>query len=683
MDLSKFSTADLKAYVNGDLSKMSTQGLKYLSGQADTGLGSPSTAQKIQQSFESTSIPSLGDAAQGVAQGISDVGQQIANLGVDAYDKMTGKKYKAAQGDVFAFNPKDKNTNEAKLGHFLGQLYAGGKIANSVPALLGLNKSGVLPMLGRGVASGATFGALTSNDDKNLAGNTVAGGILGGALEPVSELLPFGMKALAKRAKKGSAVKTGGAIRTPEEAKALYNLLPEEAKKNVDLGSLINSPALTKAYGSVMGNIPFSGIKGTQETLIGHANNAANNILEGLKGKASQEDVPDILTQKIAKNSKDATEKNKKMFQDVFDDALKSGVKEVDLPQTKKVAKQLLKEDNQAIIKTGKLPPELKSSLKELLSPTPQAEPALKILNEKGEPFLQKEISSMPGVISPDTAKDEVDNKAQQMHFLSSDLGDAIRSAEGQNNFKLSRQLKQIKGAVDKDLDTAFEGSNNPDLSAKWKKARADFKENVMPYRDNYIKGILSGKKNNETIGRNLVKSQHEKVLKDLPKSSKQLIGFELLKKAAQERPEGGLEVNPTGLWNKYLNISNPIKKRLFPKEIQDQMKQLGALNKVTAPSKFILNPPKTGYGAYMDAFSKVLPYAAAGASYAKPELMLPLLSGLAGIGRMGSKALRSEALKEAYFNPEESELIKKLGHAGKVKYPILQILLGNNANNQ
>lgn len=226
MDLSKLSTADLQALQKGDLSTVSTEGLKALQGS--------SSAQPPASKAPETNI--IQDVGQGVADlgaglvaGASNVGR-----GVLALPKFVGLPPIGGQKfhDESAAATKEMMKDRGFLGsagEFTAEMAGtagipGGKIAGMLPKALSALKGPV----GAAAVEGAAAGAVLGQGDWGDVGVGAAGGaagqkLLGGAARMISQ--PSKQTAQAEALRKAGIEVTAGqgsagnsVIRSLEEA---------------------------------------------------------------------------------------------------------------------------------------------------------------------------------------------------------------------------------------------------------------------------------------------------------------------------------------------------------------------------------------------------------------------------------------------------------------------------------
>ena len=178
MDLSGLSTADLQAVASGDMSKVSTPALHYISGNAKTvdyqGASKPTPAQEVPGTFPYDEEKKVWDASN--AQGLDYY--QAKQKVLEARNKYTqnrplgglGENLQGASGIV-------AGTAMAPLGMAQDAVKAGGQaIHDRYPGMAGSMLGGALKYSANAIPA----------SPKQLAGNEAAGAVIGAAMPAVN-----------------------------------------------------------------------------------------------------------------------------------------------------------------------------------------------------------------------------------------------------------------------------------------------------------------------------------------------------------------------------------------------------------------------------------------------------------------------------------------------------------------
>jgi len=186
MDLSGFSTEDLKALQSGDLSKVSTAGLKALQGQAAHSqaearvMSDPITQGALHpEEGGNTFLAGIGQGMTNTARG---VGQLAGKLLPDSWDQKIGLPTQADIDQSKALDKPLMNTTGGKWGGFTGTLAAGAPVmlVPGVNGYAGAAMVGGLTGLAQPVASDEGPWARATNTGVGAAAGPLGVGIARG-----------------------------------------------------------------------------------------------------------------------------------------------------------------------------------------------------------------------------------------------------------------------------------------------------------------------------------------------------------------------------------------------------------------------------------------------------------------------------------------------------------------------
>jgi len=575
----------------------------------------------------------VGHFIQGGLQGVSDLGHGIASLGDRGLNALLGTHLQAPQGNVFAFNPQAANTMPAKIGNIAGQI---GAMA-AVPTFA----EGLLPSLGEGALQGGAYGAVqAANNPKSSIGlGAGIGAALGAPGEAFGNMIGNYMRGLASKA--GEA---GSRINTPQEVQKIAQLTGQPT----DFGSLVGSKGLSNLANKVlpnMGLIPFisnKGMKAVQEAMKNQTDTAADSLLNGLRGGVNPEDIPESLRKAISGNLNNYKSTASDMYDAVSNSAKNRGVRINDFSNLKNALNDINDE--------GSLLPESSGFLNKLKKLVPEAE-------SDGQQYSK------------------TNEKYDPVHTLSKQASN-YSGTNYSSNAPLSRQYSIIGSALKKDLQNGLSSSGNGDLVTSLNKANQYYKDNVVPYNDNVVRGIINGNKDVESLPNRLKQSQVSTVVGHLSDDDQNRLGYQLLSKKALEEDKklGTIQTSPQKLMGAYNSLSPSVRSRLFSPEninnfdvLRAQLGTQQSLRDALSPAGNDLNKiVKKGAIKFAPSIASTV------TGISSPHLIAPLWAGSNIAARLGNKLLRSEALRNAYLNPATSALVRANELAGLLRYPAI-----------
>lgn len=567
---------------------------------------------------------------QGAKKGLTEFLLGGGKLGAKAIDYMFGTQLHDKVPDYTPDTMQqvfmEQYPKSSGIGEFIGGSLpllalpeaAAGKIASLEPYIEGLPKAlqGITGFGGRvakGAAVGAPIGAIYSPDEplsESMALGAITGG-LGSAAEPVLQ------KGLQKGTGLGTEVLKNvfGGTSTPRQVKRMMDAAKRQDVK-LPLGEAIESPMLKKFQGSFLENLPFSGMSRQYK----QAGKGLTKQLESALKEIAPESDKQIgkITQNALKEASTAAEKkNKSLYNQV--ERIADNTDSVVIPKNyaKTAEKELTK-----ITKYAKENPEIKDVF------NPDIYKTLKLASEK------KPISY--------GAAFDLDRK----------LNNQISQAKVAGDVPTNSLLSSIKTALNKDINTSAQSSNNQALAKKWREAKKHFQESVVPLRTKEITNIIKPNADLDTVTQTFVKTgqyerptQLKKITKHLTQEEKGNLAHSYLTKSDINIPGQELSDADKAL-TAYGKLGPQQKEQLFTKEQKKKLDDILMLRKAYGGDLQQMQQLKTGEKVARGAgFAGAL---ALGKSYGAPAL----LKALAG-GQLAKQALMSDLAKTAYMKSQ------------------------------
>jgi hypothetical protein len=218
MDLTKLSTADLQAMQAGDLTKVSTEGLRMLQGKGGAETSAPT--QMTRADFLKREL--LRSPPVALARGVKD----IIDTGAGFLSRLGGKEEAARVAEMNAAGRAE--FDKAVEGQVLPQVArAQGNLSATMPAVraIGGAVGTVLPKLGAAIGSG---GAVGGNIATRTAGGAIAGGASAGMVNPEDAALGAALGGAAPVVLKAAGAAgqgVGRLMRGPEQAPQMAQAL--------------------------------------------------------------------------------------------------------------------------------------------------------------------------------------------------------------------------------------------------------------------------------------------------------------------------------------------------------------------------------------------------------------------------------------------------------------------------
>lgn len=656
IDYSKLSTPDLQALKSGDLSKVSTQGLRYIKSQSqnmqpnsnqafpvNTGdvmaLQNPVTSMaKLSDMLTGSDVMGrIKNAAQGAEQGVADLGQGAYNLadrGLHALFPNTVPLHTVnTQVNPHPNHPAYYMAGEmaptfalpeAKVAELLGKVRSvAPKAAEAYKDL----KS--LPYAGRAVnfaehlvnpaATGATYGALYNALDNNrsISSDLGSGGLLGALLGAVTRTPAAFASSYARKLANNSDIK-----RTPEQVSQLLD--KNSAYKNVPIGDLLGSTQSSRFYNWLSG-FPKSGSYKASHAAAQDFEKSGSQLHDQLLGNYNVGDIKKGLAKSLKDNYKQRTAQASQLYNAAIEHGDKNNFK--------------LGTPNNFI----------NTPIDWLM-----ADP--KLLNK---PQIEDVLNGTADLKTAHGVKSYLGKKASAAYM------NPDKQEEG-------FVLKQMHDALNKDMSAAM----SPQTKELYNKANAYFAKEVSPYRsDKLVFDAAKGKVDNpQSLSVRLANNETpeiRKVLNDLPEDAKNLVLADRLKNATFENPLGEKETKAIKLWHGYSKLPEDTKDAVLTPSVRKKFQDLGEMEEITRNSRLRANPPLTGFALKSLAQHSPEAFAAMLGAIHRPAVAIP--ASIATVGGMSGLAhlMRSPALKEALIHGS----VDSVTPAGSLRRLIAQYL--------
>jgi len=563
---------------------------------------------------------------QGAKKGLTEFLLGGGKLGAKAIDYMFGtqlhNKVPDYTPDTMQQVFMEQYPTSSGIGEFIGGSLpllalpeaAAGKIASLEPYIKSLPKAlqGVAGFGGRvakGAAVGAPIGAIYSPDEpliESMALGAITGG-LGSAAEPVLQKgLGLGTEALKN---------VFGGTNTPSQVKRMADAA-ERLDVKLPLGEAIDSPMLKKFQGSFLDNLPFSGMSKQYKRAGMGLSKQLESALEEIAPESDKQ-IGKITQDALRKASKTAEQKNRSLYKQVEKIADNTGSVVMPKNYAQTAEKKLT-----SITKYAKENPEIKDVFK------PDIYRTLKQASDK------KPISY--------GAAFDLDRR----------LNNQISQAKVAGDVPLSSLLSSIKTALNKDINTSAQSSNNQVLANKWREAKKHFQENVVPVRTKEITNITKPDADLDTVTQTFIKTgqyerptQLKKITKHLTQEEKGNLAHSYLTKSDRDIGSEGLS-NLDKTLTAYGKLGRQQKEQLFTKEQKKKFDDILMLRKAYGMDLQQMLQPKTGEKAAKAA--GMLAPLTVGGIYGIPAA----LGTIAG-GQLAKQALMSDLAKTAYMRSQ------------------------------
>lgn len=436
-----------------------------------------------------------------------------------------------------------------------------------------------------------------------LLGNLVPVGAPGAVTKPLRGLVKGAETAV-------DAAKPSSFLRGQLPISELQDNLRLVEGTNTGLGQVLDNPQLARFQENVLTSVPFSGATSALQKTKKQLTQKGHNLLEDLRGGA----IPENLGSSMQEALKDAAAKVEKKKNQLYGN-LNRRANELGI----EIGRENLGQTALDLLEDVKQSPELARTVsKELLDD-------LKFMSDNQGLTQNLKLSNI--------YKGKLGDKAYDAYVR----GD-----------KYEYQLyKDLKKALDKDIEGALSSSSDKELSGLRKEANDYYKTDVAAFEEpEVVKFTRKGGDPDELLSTFLKTSRTSdrsnllnKIMSKLPEEDKKLVPYAYYSRAMKEG-----ELDPAKLRTLYKQLGDNQRKVLFEGTgLQDEFRDyIKLLDKNNAALNVGLNPP-TG--------QKLLELATLG------------LAGQFGhLGKAGGAALGANLLNRYLTSPQAREkLIKKM----------------------
>lgn len=599
MDYSKLSSAQLremagiesKKNASNSFSSMSTEELRKIAGVNHQAEAAKAAELAMGQA------DAFKDLFSGVGQGLVNATAAPLNLVNALESKAFGMKPAPLK-----VNFRGDNSGIAgNIGEFVGGAIAPNP-ASKINLLSKVNPASFLsnPVISKiinAIPQGAVMGAGAAATN---SGDLGSGAGMGAGMNALLSGLPPALKAAVTKG--GEKVITKGAERYKnavanniDKYPALHNnrkQISEIVKQipgvPVNLSELANHEAGKSFYTDFLGHAPFTGVRDNEKKLLNKAYQKKDELLQSLKKGKSHDDMTDSIISHLSDTYAKRKAKTSENFSNVFKMAKKDGISFSNSENFTKEAKRILSEQKNGLAK--EIPIEdinYIKNLKKTLGPNiPEEEPAQTL--SQGV-FKKRDGVMIPGDVP--SASKEKKVSLEEAHFRRSDIGDEAREAKSPT---LRGYYSSLKSALTKDMEDAILGSKNKKISKMYQEALKFHAEKYLPYKHDEIQNLINNKADRATLANKLLKTQHNKILNEMPQGKKNMLAY--LKIGKKEGADGKLDISPAYLANKVLTLSPEHRSKLFSKDQLKNFHVLNALSSASQKAQTAMKKPPTGY---------------------------------------------------------------------------------------
>lgn len=521
---------------------------------------------------------------QNIAAGVSMGGHGLLSTPGNIRDYLAEKELISQKTPSFRLPenilPKEYNyaksvgLNDVKPGDALIQALSAGAPYAAVGEL---GMLGQIPRMAARAASQAAF-SIGQNQDPLLAA------MLGPAIE-----LPI-RGAIHGLNKSRPSQLFGGAL-APENldpSKVFRGrLTPEQLQANLEaargtntqLGRIVESPTLSKAFENVTSNIPFSGA----EDLLGRMATQVEERGESLFGQLGKGRYPEDVNESIHQTIQSAHKSQQKIKNELYS-PLKS-FDRLEMPRFSRRAEELTSMINDSPLLQNE--PKFRSAYNRIVKfKNPVKELESKLVDASGKPLIHKTI--YPSISDAKLVLTNLEDQGNK--FLNSPL--ASERYIGSKFLELANLARQ-------DIKESVEKFGLPHEKEQFKLAEKNYIEKYSPFLDKSIYKFTRENTNTEKLARDIIKvgqgdryKDIEKIQKLLPENKKTALGYSYLKEAFDK--EGQLD--PKKLATLVNKLGPRQFKALFPEEkLRNDILKYGRLRGMNEEALSMMANPKTG----------------------------------------------------------------------------------------
>ncbi len=525
-------------------------------------------------------------------------------------------------GDIAGFLGGGEIAGAARLG------------AESIPyigkAAQMLGGQNFLPKLSRRALGSAGYGALEDPENRLSSAATLGG---------ISAALDASLGGLGK-------------LRPSKLFRG--TLSPEELQKNLeaargtktDLGSVIQSPFLSKRYSNELLEIPGSGVeKVMMETAKGihdKGNQLINNLLQGQD--------PAEITNRLAESLSKNYQKEKVIKNNLYEGANKLAEKselEMKLPSFSNTVKKHL--DTLQDTNILKFEPDIKKMINKLSNyknPVKEQKIVSSILDVEGKPMYEETKYISPSLKESNLLKGRL-----------SDLAKNYKSSPSPEDRQIGGIFQNLSDSLKSDIKESLKSHGNSDLINEYEKAEKNYASKFSPFLDNLVYKFSTGQKDPDLLISSFIKrgandrsNLAQTLLNKIPKQEKSLVTYKYLSPAIENE-----KLNPNKFLTLYRDLEKKpnLKKQLFHDEnMRKDFDQFARLVKMNPKALNLMYNPETGAkNLFTNVASALTGLGGGGMHGALAGLILPSLAARGSSKYLTSPSVREKIVKKM-INP-------------------------------
>lgn len=346
-------------------------------------------------------------------------------------------------------------------------------------------------------------------------------------------------------------------------------LTPEELASNAkaagdtetNLGRVIGSPSLSKAFENTLSRIPFSGAEKSMQRTASKIIKQGQDTLENMLGDVEPKKIPRILQDALKDTTKAVEKEKQEYFNKVNKAADEAGVV---------AGRTNLSSQAQKIIQEIESSPEL--------------------MHRMPKEFIN-DIYEM--------AVNDAGNTIEKSDIFRGHLGDKASEYYKSGNKFAYGKYRALRDALSKDIDTAIDTSGVEDLKRLHKQARDFYKENVVPLEDPDITKFTRKGGDPDLLMSHFLRTGKttdrsgllSKLLDHIPDKDRQLVPYTYYSRAIKEG-----KFDPNAFRTLHKNLGKSQKEALFNnKQVEKSMDDYARLIGLNSESLNAMFNPKTG----------------------------------------------------------------------------------------
>lgn len=534
-------------------------------------------------------------------------------------------------------------------------------VSNLVKAIANFAKS----TAGAGAEGGAwtALNNITSKDtdiSKNVGQNSlvsaIANTLLRGGAAGVNALTTNRINNMVQNL--ASHASPGG-IRSPEEAaKAYEQIKPILGDAKMDLGSLVGDMPLSVAYNQKLKASAGSGpmVINNQYKRLANANRETNSVLQDMLGNSTDRNVHSEIINRINNLKEANTQASRKEFNSIVQEANERGFSFPGWSKAAQYAKETLEKESR-VLGSG-IKGELRTTLKNLAEPANSATPN-QYKWDANNP-ADRIISEVP--INGKQAKNnnQPQYSYEDAHFSHSNIGKMGDQYAAKQEYRAADVSNTLQEKIREDIEDALRKTGNQDLFDRWKVARENFKNNVVPFRKKSLTSILSEDKNANKISDELLLDRNKDVMRHVDQDTRNLMGYAQFSDLMKETGHNNQSASLQNIMNRYQTLKRSGDLDIISPELQKRLDAINTFNTMLPESKLAMNPGGTGirnYATLTNAIKAAIPTAAYLGHF--PGFALGGAVAIPAYENAKARALTSDWLRNAYINQGVNPLVR------------------------